>query len=646
MKFILKIFIFIILFLNIVNKGYSQITTPIDKQWMTELINSESKAFFNKYSPSSTYTSNYDIKFHRIKLFIDPSIFNIEGEITTYFVPSSDLDNIKFDFTDIITIDEVKYNGTTINFSQADNILTCSFNTILESKKLDSIKVHYSGTPQSNIDAITQKFHNNTPIISTLSEPYGAKDWWPCKQDLIDKIDSIEVIITSPKQYKGISNGLLVSEEITNENRTCTWKHNYPIPAYLIAIAVTNYTDYIIEYTSTNGDVLPILNHIYPEDLDLEKPKLEKTTLSLNLYESLFEPYPYSKEKYGHAQFPWHGGMEHTTVSFMGSFSEDLIAHELAHQWFGDKITCGSWCDIWLNEGFATYLTGLTYEHYKGNFIGWLTSRIDHITEAPDGSVYVTDTTSVASIFNSRLSYSKGAMVLHMLRFKIGDDNFFRAIKNYLNDDKLEFSYAKTEDFIKHCEIVYGKSLTQFFDQWIYKEGYPSYTIEWKQNQDNSLSLKISQTQSHPSVSFFEMPIELEIKGTDENAETIKLDVNNDGFYTTMTMPFEVTSIVFDPHKWLITKNNSVVMNPNLANNEINSYEWKSYFNENYLIIKTNKKAQNTAISLFDTSGRKILSETFRNENSFKISTKNISSGIYYLVINSDNYINKKTLIK
>ena len=177
--------------------------------------------------------------------------------------------------------------------------------------------------------------------------------------------------------------------------------------------------------------------------------------------------------------------MEHTTISFMGNFSSSLIAHELAHQWFGNKITCGSWKDIWLNEGFATYLSGLVVENFEAenSFTSWKQSRINSITAQPSGSVYISNNdTTVARVFSSRLSYSKGAMVLHMLRKKLGDEPFFQSLRDYLSDEDLSYSYAKTDDLKSTIEESTEEDVTEFFGDWIYGEGYPSYQISWSHN--------------------------------------------------------------------------------------------------------------------------------------------------------------------
>ena len=281
----------------------------------------------------------------------------------------------------------------------------------------------------------------------------------------------------------------------------------------------------------------------------------------MNLFTNLFEEYPFAEEKYGHAQFGWGGGMEHTTVSFMGSFNRNLIAHELAHQWFGNKITCGSWKDIWLNEGFATYLSGLVIEDFDGDtsFDSWKQQTVNSITSLPNGAVYLSDqdTLSVNRIFSSRLSYNKGAMVLHMLRKKLGDANFYQGLQDYLVDPDLAFDYAKTEDFQDVLEVSSGVDLDEFFNDWVYNEGYPSYSVNWNQSA-NQVQLSLSQLQSHTSVSFFEAGVPIRLIGTMGESLDLVLDNTENNQQFTETVNFTVQEVLFDPRTDLISKNNTV----------------------------------------------------------------------------------------
>jgi hypothetical protein len=291
---------------------------------------------------------------------------------------------------------------------------------------------------------------------------------------------------------------------------------------------------------------------------------LNQTPLILNLYESLFEIYPFHNEKYGHAQFGWRGGMEHTTVSFMYSFERSLIAHEMAHQWFGDKITCGSWKDIWLNEGFATYVSALVIENFDGQsaFVNEKTRMINNITSQTNGAVYLTDAelTDVNRIFSSRLTYNKGAMVLNMLRFKMGDILFFQGVKNYLKDTNLAYKYAKTPDLQSHLEAVYGSSLTEFFNDWVYHQGYPIYTISAQNLEGGQAKFIINQTQSDPSVSFFEMPVPIRVFGTGGQQLDLVLNNTANGESFIENVPFTITSLTFDPNKNIISKKNTVTL--------------------------------------------------------------------------------------
>ena len=360
--------------------------------------------------------------------------------------------------------------------------------------------------------------HNNVPILWTLSEPYGAKVWWPCKQDLNDKIDSVDIFISTPKAYKAASNGILVAEQDNGTHQTFHWRHRHPITAYLIAIAVTNYATYTEQALLPDGTSVPVVNYVYPEDFSRAQNELSWTKTALEFFSERFGVYPFADEKYGHAQFGWAGGMEHQTMSFMGSYNVDLQSHELAHQWFGNLVTCGSWTDIWLNEGFATYLTALTYEAFNTpeEWLGWKRVVLNNIISANDGSVFRPDTTDVGQIFNSRLAYRKGAFVLHMLRWELGDNAFFEGIRNYLNDPQLRNGYARTSDLQNHLEQASGADLEEFMEDWFYGEGHPSYRIVWEW-VDDELILRINQSTSHPSVDFFEatLPIQVMTSTTD-----------------------------------------------------------------------------------------------------------------------------------
>ncbi len=428
---------------------------------------------------------NYDLKYHRCEWEIDPAVYFIKGAITSYFKPTvSGFNQIAFDFSDSLDVDSVKYHNSVLSSIQlGGDVIQISLPSVIPINTLDSITVYYHGVPPSTgFGSFIQSTHNGVPVVWTLSEPFGAKEWWPCKQSLNDKIDSVDIFITTPQIYRAASNGLLLSENISGNSKIYHWKTRYPVAAYLIAAAVTNYSTYSDFVPLPGGDSLQVLNYVYPEGDSLARTLTPAIIEIIKFYDSIAVTYPFANEKYGHAQFGWGGGMEHQTMSFVVGFNYSLIAHECAHQWFGDHITCGSWQDIWLNEGFATYFEGLTVERYfPGNWLQWKTSAVNNITSWPGGSVLCDDTTSVNRIFDGRLSYNKGGYLLHMLRWKLGDSIFFLSLKNYLNDPLLAGKYARTPDLIAHFEAASNQSLTSFFNQWYYNQGFPSYHLLWGQ---------------------------------------------------------------------------------------------------------------------------------------------------------------------
>ena len=258
----------------------------------------------------------------------------------------------------------------------------------------------------------------------------------------------------------------------------------------LDCFAVTNYTVFnnTVQLGSTT---LPMQTYCYPESLISFQNGTQNVLDAMQLFHNNFGDYPFIKEKYGHVQFGWGGGMEHQTATFIVSINESLIAHELGHQWFGDKITCGSWEDIWLNEGFATHLSSFYLENkYPANTIINRRNLINNITSQPGGSVKVDDTTNVGRIFDGRLSYNKGSSLLYMLRWKLTDSVFFKALKTYQQDNKVIYGFARTADLKRNLEQASGQDLTEFFNDWFVGQGYPSYNVEWALLEVNMCVLK------------------------------------------------------------------------------------------------------------------------------------------------------------
>lgn len=577
------------------------------------------------------HTANYDVVYQRLDLNANPSVHFISGTITTNFVAIQDMTEIVFDLSSQLNVISAQQNGNPLAFTQNLNEVLITLPSIQTAGTQATISVTYSGEPPATEAAFVVSQHNGDPILWTLSEPYGAKDWWPCKQDLIDKIDNLDVYITAPEQYVSVSNGVEQSQTINGDGtKTTHYKHNYPIPAYLVAIAISNYSIYT-QQAGTPPNEFPIVNYLYPESQAQNEQNLSVTLPIMDFFEDRFEAYPFHEEKYGHAQCGFGGGMEHTTVSFMGSFGRNLIAHELAHQWFGDKITCGSWNDIWLNEGFATYLSGMVIEHLDGNdaFRGWKSSMTNNITSEPGGSVYVNDIDVLNSdrVFNSRLSYNKGSMVLNMLRFKLGDDIFFEAVKNYLSDPALAYDYAKTPQLIAHFEAVSNLNLTEFFNDWVYNEGYPTYTITVENIAAGKATIIINQTQSHPSVSYFEMPVPIRFIGPQGQTHDVVLENNTNGEEFTVDVPFIVTNAEFDPERNIISIGNLVTV-------------FSDYFTP-YLLPNPANALLTAALAddvvpkqtvIYDAIGQKIM-ETY-GQSSWDVSP--LATGIYFMVFETN----------
>ena len=632
---------------------------PIDKD-LNSIIENEKRAFArlggNGNADLLTFAStNFDVKYYRCEWEVNPAIRYITGKVTIYFTITKATNNIVLDLLNPLVVDSVKQRNNVLTKTQTPTTVSIDFTSTLNVGVLDSVSIFYKGIPpNTGFGSFATETHANVPVMWSLSEPYGSRDWWPCKNGLDDKPDSIDVIITNPVAYKGASNGMLQSETLIagGTKRVSHWKHRYPIATYLVCFAVTNYSVFneTIALGTTN---LPFQTYCYPESLVSFQAGTPDLTYAMQLFHNKFGDYPFIKEKYGHIQFNWGGGMEHQTASFMNNVSENLSSHELAHQWFGDKITCGSWEDIWLNEGFATHATRLYREtKYAVNTASLLNERrneMNFITSAPDGSVWVDDTTSVNRIFSSRLTYYKGSYLIMMLRWILGDNTFFTAIKNYQKDPALAYGFATTNDLKRHLEQASGKNLTKFFNDWYKGQGYPSYRVSWNMVGNSSVNIKMDQTTSHSSVSFFELPVALKFKNSTQE-QTIIVDNKSNGENFLKSISFVPDTVLVDPGYWLITRNNTALKLPAVtfpANTiKVGANPFKDKFTiQLYNITST----PNLTAILYNTLGQRVATKNIvllNGEAIVDIPTSNLASGQYFLKIMGGNIKYVKKMIK
>lgn len=516
----MRLYVLIILIIAVAST-FAQ--TPADDADLEALVKNENRRYTTLFKEGSGTTAdgNIDVVYYKLDIRIRTSPNSIRGSVTVRAKSTAPaLSTVTLDLMSALAVDSVKMGSLRLQQVQQPTTITVQLDRTYGLGEMVEFTVFYGGVPgSSGFGSFEFSSHAGVPWVWSLSEPYGAKDWWPCKDHPSDKADSVDIWVTVNEGLKVGSNGKLV-EVVTNADNSVTykWKERYPITTYLVSVAITNYAEFTNWYKYSPTDSMPVLNYVLPENLASAQASLPRTIDMLHIFSDKYGLYPFINEKYGHAQFGWGGGMEHQTMTSLGSFGESLVAHELAHMWFGDLITCANWPNIWMNEGFATYSVALYYEARYGtaNYWSYMNSQMNSARNA-NGSIYVRDTSSVNSLFSSSLVYAKGATVLHMLRHVLGDSTFFRVIKTYATEPRLQFGIATTEDFKQICERESGLDLTYFFNQWIYGEKYPRYTFSWRSVPDTNgghiAIIRIQQTTGTTNPAYFTMPVDFKLSG-------------------------------------------------------------------------------------------------------------------------------------
>lgn len=550
--------------------------------------------------------ANIDVVYYRCDWTIDPSVSkNISGTVTTYFrTTAANVSVITFDLNNLVFGSPVAtYHGITCtsSFPSTDIYRITLPSTITASGTLDSVSITYSGTPPA-VNSQEEGFQRGESpagsgnwYIYTLSESYEDKDWWPCKADMQDKADSLDINVTVPNTYWVAANGKLIDSAINGANRTFKYKHRYPIATYLVGLGIAKYNRHHRGVVNISGKDVPVVYYTYPNmtgaTLTTALARMDISKTELVEFSNKYGPYPFADEKHGYYQHGWGGGIEHQTFSGMsaGSMSSwSVIAHEVAHQWFGNKVTFATWNHLWLAEGFAKYSEVLAAElipaigvtpasHLSGIKT---TARATNTTPVLLSAASIANSNTIWTTNNDNAIYQRGAMIVSMLRAMMGDAKFFQGCRDYLNDPLLAYKSAVTADLQRNLENqLVGVNLTPFFNAWVNGTGRTDYTGNYYIS-GNTIQFDLSQTRNPVGNPFMPMPVVIKIRNA---ANTIDTSVviyhysttqlgyagGNDGVgaagndFITYTLPFTPAAATIDPdNKTMATGTLTLVGSP------------------------------------------------------------------------------------
>jgi aminopeptidase N len=440
-------------------------------QWHQAEAEAKSRLWTGLLAAQADATPNqslWNVVSYDLDLTVDPTAQTLLGVAgcTAVVTTTEPLATLDLDLADGMTVSSVASAGVPAAFTHAGDLLSINLDRVYSQTDTVRVVVTYLGYPAGG--AFTWSEYDSQPLIWTLSEPYGARTWWPCKDTPDDKADTVDMRVTVPDGLIAASNGALLSSSAIGGWRTYHWQENYPIATYLVSLAIHPYTVLEDLWEYAPGQTMPVVQYVMSDRMPQIGQVLEATIPMLQVLSDGFGLYPFTDEKYGHACFDWGGGMEHQTLCslYYGVTTNwhFLIVHELAHQWWGDLVTCASFHHIWLNEGFATWSEAYWYEQTEGE-AAYHEDMASKAYYGP-GTIYVADPTDVQVIFDHDLTYDKASWVVHMLRGVLGDEDFFAALQAW----RQQFAYrsATTADFQQVCEQIWGGDLSWFFQEWIY----------------------------------------------------------------------------------------------------------------------------------------------------------------------------------
>jgi aminopeptidase N len=658
----MKRFLTFIILILISFNSYSQWNVQDDHEPYCAHINRfehQTRTLDDLYYWQSEYLYDYDVKFYFLDITVTNLSTAIEGNVTIESLALVEVDTFAFELYDDMDISQILINGTSYpEFDRNDHNVLVPIDAVAAGEMITA-QIFYSGEPESGgffsgvNNATSSSNWGSKKVTWTLSEPFNARSWFPVKQDLEDKADSCWVFLTTDSENMVGSQGLLTDiVDLGDGNTRYEWKSNYPIDFYLISFSVSDYQEYNIyaHPEEMDDDSVLIQNFIYddPNCLSDTKNGMDATPGMIDLLSDLYILYPFHEEKYGHCLSQIPGGMEHQTMTTLNSFSFGLVAHELGHMWFGDNVTCATWSDIWINEGFATYSDYLCRYYISGANSGtsFMIESQDYAMSSSGGSVYIPEAEiypgNEGRIFNGRLSYRKGAAIIHTLRHEIqNDDLFFEVMETF--QTQFTDNTATGDDFKEVAESVTGMDFDPFFDQWYYGEGYPFYDLKWYSTGDYFFLTSTQTTSS--TTPLFKMLMDFKLVFMDGTDTIIRLYQTDNLNEFEVYLGKKVAAVQVDPNNWTMEKVSSLVVGLQETDKQvyftIGPNPVHDYLNV-YFLHPSNEMKE---VSLSDISG-KIILQTNTNNQQLRLNTSSLNSGVYIVSVTDGKDVLVKRFIK
>ena len=495
-----------------------------------------------------------DVTYCRAQWSFSPDVKQISGKVTTHFKPTSEsINTIDFDLSGRLHVDKIVCHGVEVPFKHQSNKIVITLPAAVGVGCVDSVEIEYHGTPVPTCFG-SIGWDKLTNTCWTLSEPYGARDWWPCRQNLTDKIDSMDIYVTCPTIYKAVANGRFIGYTESGNEHTAHYKLRHLINYYTVGLAVGNYEAAESMAELSNGDKVGIFDYYY-SIANYDNKNLRRIANFMNFFSDYWIPYPYADEKYGQVCIKGKASFESQTISVLSQTDIGTVAHELAHQWFGNYVTCASWRDVWINEAFATVSELLMIEKYYSDLaIEWKKYTISSALTSKR-AIFNADTVNPDLVFDVPTTYNKSAMTLVMLRNEIGAEAFQMGSRAIL--EKYANGFATINDARQCFEAAADTSLTEFFNNWIYGNGHPIYTVKCDLTESGKTTISLKQTTSHSSVKFYPMHVIVRLEGKD-GYKDVRLHHTSPKQDFVVETDFDVENVVFDPESEILCKCNKI----------------------------------------------------------------------------------------